>query len=142
MDLVLKAKEFAWRKHFGQKDDSGLSYYTAHVEQVFNILRQVTSDKKILCAGLLHDVLEDTNTSHDELVREFGGEIAGLVLELTHEGRKDEYGYYFPRLVSGKAVLVKFADRLSNLSRMGAWPVGRREQYLRRSRFWKSERTK
>ena len=73
-----------------------------------------------------------------DLVREFNKPIADLVLELTQEGDK-ETGYYFPRLRSRKAVLVKFADRLSNLSRMDDWPGDRQQIYLEMSRFWSAE---
>jgi hypothetical protein len=53
------------------------------------------------------------------------------------ESEKDSYGYYFPRLKSQKAITIKFADRLSNLSRMNAWDEERRRQYLAKSKFWK-----
>ncbi len=114
-DWKLKASVFAFSKHKGQLDDSGISYFNAHILQVVRILKQITNDSDIISAGYLHDTLEDTDTIYDELKQEFNKRIADLVLELTHERKPDNKGYYFPRLKSRDAVLVKFADRLSNL---------------------------
>ena len=133
-----KAKEFAKQKHKGQKDDSGLDYFTSHVEQVVSVLRCVTEDERIISAGYLHDTLEDTDTTIEELLREFGEYVTTLVVEMTHEGDK-KTGYYFPNLKSREGILIKFADRLSNLSRMETWTPERRAHYLKRSKFWKSE---
>jgi GTP pyrophosphokinase len=134
-----KVYRFAKTKHGEQKDDEGYSYFQAHILQVVSILRQVTDDVDIISAGYLHDTIEDTDTTHEELVREFGQRIADLVLEVTHEGQKDNVGYYFPRLKSKDAIIIKFADRLSNLSRMNAWDKERQAQYVRKSKFWKSD---
>lgn len=136
-ELIRDAYEFAYIKHKGQLDDNGKSYFDSHIIQVVDILYKVTKDKNILATALLHDTLEDTDTTLKELEKEFGKRIAGLVYELTHEGKKDHYGYYFPRLKSQKAILIKFADRLSNLSRMEAWDDKRRKHYLKISKFWK-----
>ncbi len=139
MDKVLKAKIYARDKHEGQLDDDGEIYFYSHINQVISILENVTDDEDILCAAYLHDTLEDTDTTYEELVHEFGKVIADLVLEVTHEGKKDQRGYYFPRLKSKKAIMIKFADRLSNLSRMSNWDLERQAQYLKKSKFWKSE---
>ena len=122
--LVDKALEFASKKHKGQLDDQGRPYFFAHIVQVHSILKDVTDDVEVLCAGILHDILEDTDTTYEELVHEFNKPIADLVLELTHQGDKAS-GYYFPLLKTRKAIMVKFADRLSNLSRMDDWPGDR-----------------
>ena len=130
-----KALDFASVKHDGQLDDQGRPYFFAHVIQVYALLKNVTDDEETLCAGILHDTLEDTETSYEELVREFNKEIADLVLELTHQGDR-ETGRYFPALHSHKAVVVKFADRLSNLVRMVDWPGDWQQDYLMSSVFW------
>lgn len=134
-----EAREFAKKKHRTQKDDNGCSYFDSHIEQVVSILKLVTTDDEIISAAYLHDTLEDTNTTLDELVECFGSKIALLVNELTHEGKKDSTGYYFPRLKSKEAILIKFADRLSNLSRMGCWGEKRQQHYIKRSKFWKEQ---
>ena len=136
--LVDKALEFASEKHKGQLDDQGRPYFFAHIVQVHSILNDVTDDVEALCAGILHDILEDTDTTYEELVHEFNKPIADLVLELTHQGDRAS-GYYFPVLKTRKAIMVKFADRLSNLSRMDDWPGDRQEFYLEASRFWPTE---
>jgi (p)ppGpp synthase/HD superfamily hydrolase len=137
-EVIEKAKMFAENKHMNQRDDNGFPYFF-HVEQVARILGIVTKDLDLIACGYLHDTLEDTETTFEELKENFGSKIASLVLEVTHEGKKDENGYYFPRLQSKDAILIKFADRLSNLSRMESWSEDRRNQYLRKSKFWKSE---
>lgn len=133
------AHHFARVIHKGQKDDSGKPYFLAHICQVVDIITQVTSDEDIICAAYLHDAIEDTDTTYEELKEMFGQRVANLVMEVTHEGKKDEIGYYFPRLKTKDGILIKFADRLSNLSRMEAWDEGRKQHYLKRSKFWKSE---
>lgn len=138
-ELIKKARDFAIKKHNGQKDDSGKDYFEAHIEVVAEIISIVTEDAYIISAAYLHDVLEDTNTTFRELKSEFGEKITNLVLEVTQEGQKDSHGYYFPRLKSKEGIMIKFADRLSNISRIEAWPEKRRNQYLRKSRFWRKE---
>jgi GTP pyrophosphokinase len=133
-----KALDYASKKHRGQFDDRGRPYFFAHVIQVYNVLLDVTDDEATLCAGLLHDILEDTNTSYEELVHEFTKEIADLVREVTHEG-KDYSDYYFPRLESRKAIMIQFADRLSNMSRMRDWPGDIQLQFLKNSCFWRKK---
>lgn len=132
-----KAMVFAKERHKGHLDDLGKSYYSAHLLQVFNILSCVTDDEDILSAAILHDTIEDTETTYEELVKLFGSRVADLVNEVTDEGEKDNYGKYFPRLKSRDGILIKFADRLSNLSRMQNWSEKRIEHYLKKSKFWK-----
>jgi GTP pyrophosphokinase len=122
-------------KHEGQLDDQGRPYFFAHIVQVHSIIKDITDDEEILCAGILHDTIEDTDTTYEELIHEFNKEIADLVLELTYQGT-NETGRYFPLLKSRKAIIVKFADRLSNLSRMGDWPGDWQQNYLEQSVFW------
>ena len=133
---IRKAFAFAKKKHKGQKDDSGKGYFYAHCFQVFQILLRLKVDHNLLCAGLLHDTIEDTETSYMEIVAMFNKDIADLVMEVTHEGDK-KTGYYFPRLKTKRGIILKFADRLSNISRMDCWPEDRQQHYLKKSKFWK-----
>lgn len=139
MDLIWKAKLFAQEKHKNHKDDDGLPYFDAHITQVVKILMNVTNEVDVIAAAWLHDTIEDTDTTYEELIEEFGQRIADLVMEVTHDGKKDNIGFYFPRLKSEKAILIKFADRLSNLSRMDGWTPERRKHYLKKSKFWKNQ---
>ena len=133
-----KALDYASKKHRGQLDDRGRPHFFGHIIQVYNILEDVTDDEPTLCAGLLHDVLEDTDTTYEELVHEFTKEIADLVMEVTMEGT-DFTDNYFPRLKSRKAFLIQFADRLSNMSRMREWPGDIQQQFLESSIYWRTE---
>ena len=133
-----KALDYASKKHKGQLDDRGRPYFFAHVIQVYNVLLDVTDDEAIICAGLLHDVIEDTDTTYEEILHEFNKEIADLVMEVTHEGT-DNYDFYFPRLHSRKGILIQFADRLSNMTRMREWPGDVQQWFLEDSTFWRTE---
>lgn len=128
--------KFAEECHRNQVDDCGKSYFHAHILQVVSLTKIVTDDINTIAAAYLHDVIEDCNITHCEIESRFNSEIADLVLELTHDGDKKS-GYYFPRLKSEKAILIKFADRMSNLSRMQPWDKDRQLHYLKRSKFWK-----
>ena len=142
--LITRAMQFAINAHEGQLDDCGENYVWAHLQPVAQLVELVTRDadfapdEEIVAAAWLHDVLEDTDTKEQELRENFGDRVADLVLECTHEGKKDTTGYYFPRLKSRDSILIKFADRLQNLSRMDSWDDKRKQQYLNKSKFWKS----
>lgn len=139
------AMKFAKRKHEKQKDDDGRSYFWVHCFVVHNILDTLLEaigqkeDENLCAAALLHDTIEDTDTTYEELVEKFNKDVADLVMEVTHEGQKDNVGYWFPRLHTKRGIMLKFADRLSNLSRLEAWPQQRQDQYLKKSKFWKSD---
>lgn len=136
--LLNAAILFATKKHQGQVDDDGNPYWE-HPSMVGDLLEELGCDDEIVAAGYLHDTLEDTDTTFLELVENFGDRVACLVYEVTHEGKKDNYGYYFPRLKSRDAIMIKLADRLSNISRMDSWDERRKQQYLDKTRFWKTE---
>lgn len=137
--FILKAMGFAMEKHAGQKDDAGQDFII-HPMQTAAMIGIVNShDTNLVAAAWLHDTLEDTDTTYEELVKEFNKDVADLVNEVTHEGDK-KTGYYFPRLHTKRGVQLKYADRLSNLSRMSVWPEERQEDYLKVSRFWKTEK--
>lgn len=139
-NIVDKAFDFAAEKHKGQVDDDGKDFFMAHPAMVGTLLAVlVPRDNNLIAAGLLHDTLEDTDTTYEELEREFNKDIADLVNEVTQEGEKDVKGYYFPRLETQRGIMLKFADRLSNLSRLESWTPERKAHYLKRSKFWRSE---
>ncbi len=138
--LIDKALLYAYEAHRGQLDDTGKPYMV-HPVQVSNILMCVTEDVNLISAAALHDTIEDTTTTYEDLVRVFNKDIADLVNEVTHEGSKDATGYYFPRLKTQRGIMLKLADRLSNVSRMEAWDEERKQHYLNKTKFWKSEET-
>lgn len=138
-DLVERAQKFATWAHIDTVRADGHTMFITHPAKVVDILKQVTDDEVLLAAAWLHDVIEDEEVSYEDIRKEFGDEVADLVHEVTHEGEPDSHGYYFPRLKSQRGIMLKFADRLSNISDMADWDDKRREHYLRKSRFWKSE---
>ena len=83
MTLLGNAELFAKSKHAGKLKKSGITY-SNHLENVVSRLKSLgIIDEEVLCAGWLHDILEDTDTSFDELFEKFGRRIAVLTLSLT-----------------------------------------------------------
>ena len=85
MELVKSAELFAKKKHSGmtQKDGSPSS---KHLEAVVNRLKSLgVVDEDLLCAGWLHDTIEDTDTSFDDLFERFGSRVAVLVSSLSKD---------------------------------------------------------
>ena len=136
-DFVAKAVNYATMKHLGQKDDEGKDYFESHLFPVLMACKCLTNDCEILSAAVLHDILEDTCVTFEELKSKFGERVANIVKEVTHDGKKDSYGFYFPRLKSKEAIMIKLIDRASNISRMNGWDEKRQIQYLNNSKFWK-----
>jgi (p)ppGpp synthase/HD superfamily hydrolase len=138
---IRQAIEFGKKVHENQLDDAGNDYFMAHCWQVYEIIKILYPyDFELQAAALLHDTLEDTSTTYEELITMFGVDIADLILEVTHERKVDDTGWYFPHLHSIRGIVLKFADRASNLSRMeGVWDAKRIEKYLKKSKFWQSE---
>ncbi|KKN69318.1 hypothetical protein LCGC14_0441770 [marine sediment metagenome] len=134
-----RAVAFAKEKHKGQLDDSGKDYFYEHLWRVHIAVGTFVDNEDIECAAILHDIIEDTDTTYEELLEKFGKRVADLVNEVTHEGKKDEHGYYFPRLKTADGILIKLCDRASNVSRMKCWNRHRRQNYLDKSKFWKSD---
>jgi (p)ppGpp synthase/HD superfamily hydrolase len=106
MNKVLLAKEYAKNKHEGQKRTTGEDYYI-HCIRVFNILKGRSATENVLIAGLLHDILEDTETTYSELKENFGVRVADIVLECSKP---------YATLKSKEGLQVKFADMLDNVS--------------------------
>ena len=83
MTLLENAELFAKSKHAGKLKKSGITY-SNHLENVVSRLKSLgVIDEEVLCAGWLQDILEDTDTSFDELFEKFGRRIAVLTLSLT-----------------------------------------------------------
>ena len=83
MSLLKNAELFAKTKHSGKLKKSGVTY-SKHLEDVVSRLKSLgVNDEEVLCTGWLHDILEDTDTSFDELFEKFGRRVAVLTLSLT-----------------------------------------------------------
>ena len=123
MNLVLKATQFAALKHCDQRRKDGKTPYIIHPISVAMILSEIGSieDPEILSAALLHDTLEDTDTSAHELDKNFGSRVRIIVEELTDNDMltfsqsKQMQIENAPNL-SKNATLVRIADKISNVS--------------------------
>lgn len=122
--LIEKAYIFANRAHEGQKRNSGEPYFN-HVFATAKNLAEYGMDTKTIVAGLLHDVLEDTNTNEEELQNEFGEEIVRLVNGVTKLGKIKYHGHerhveslrkFFMAMTDDiRILIIKLADRLHNV---------------------------
>ncbi|MBT3406902.1 bifunctional (p)ppGpp synthetase/guanosine-3',5'-bis(diphosphate) 3'-pyrophosphohydrolase [Candidatus Woesearchaeota archaeon] len=123
--LIEEAYDFASEMHKEQKRASGEPYFL-HPVQVAGLLTQLNADSATICAALLHDVVEDTNVSIEEIKEQFGEEVAGLVEGLTkiesiHFESRDDYTaenlrkVLFATTKDIRVMLVKLADRLHNM---------------------------
>lgn len=133
-----RAYYFAKAAHGFQLDDDGRNYFQAHVLHVVSILKAAGCEEDIIIAGYLHDTIEDCGITYKGLRELFGERVADLVNEVTHEGKKDQHGYYFPRLHSRDGIVLKLADRMSNLLRFDSWDKKRQQHYLKKTKFWKA----
>lgn len=141
--LILRAASFAAHKHRKQRrKDADASPYINHPLALAQVLGEEggITDAATICAALLHDTVEDTDTTADELQREFGAEISALVLEVTDDKRlpKEERKraqVQHAAHISDKAKRVKLADKICNLRDVASnppatWPLERRQEYF------------
>jgi guanosine-3',5'-bis(diphosphate) 3'-pyrophosphohydrolase len=141
--LLLKALAFAAHKHRDQRrKDPQASPYINHPIALADALVNEAgiTDTEVLCAALLHDTVEDTATTHQELVDAFGSRIARIVAEVTDDPdlpraeRKRRQVEHAPHL-SREAKLVKLADKIVNLRDVAErppakWDLERRREYF------------
>lgn len=120
--LVEKALQFATAAHEGQVRKYTGEPYINHPIEVMEIVKTVSSDVAMHAAALLHDVVEDTDVTIEDIIREFGDDVAQLVDDLT-DVSKPEDGNRKARkaldrahsaMSSGRAQTVKLADLISN----------------------------
>lgn len=139
--IIASAFEFAMEIHNGQKRDSGEEYIT-HPLNAAKILSDLNMDYETICAGILHDVLEESNLKPEDIEKKFGANIAFLVQSVTKLNRvsysgEKSYIENFHKMVLATAkdvrvVIIKFADRLHNLETLGNFN-GNKERVARES---------
>ena len=146
-ELIKRAYELAEAAHEGQTRASG-EPYVQHCLAVAQILTELGMDGPTIAAGLLHDTVEDSAISVEDLRQDFGDEVAKLVngvtkLEeigkLSHLGRREledkeaeNLRKMFLAMVDDvRVVLIKLADRLHNMRTLGALPPERQRRFAR-----------
>ena len=141
--LVLAASRFAAHKHRHQrrKGEEGAPYIHHCIEVAHTLAEHGgVTDPEVLAAALLHDTLEDTETTADEIEREFGARVRGIVEEvsddrtLTRERRRALQIEHAPSL-SEEAKLIKLADKICNVGDVAyapprGWSRERRVEYV------------
>ena len=145
---IERAIAFATKAHAGQFRRTGEAYIT-HPLAVSKILKEWRMDKDTITAGILHDVVEDTGVSLEEIEAEFGRTVAFLVdgvtkLSKARSGMKD-LNSYLPKtsdnllkllIATGQDVrvlIIKLADRLHNLRTLAAMPLEKQQKIARES---------
>ncbi len=143
LPVILRALAFAAEKHRHQRrKDEDASPYINHPIAVADVLVNVghVRDPVVLCAAILHDTIEDTETTRDELAAEFGAVVADIVAEVSDDDRlpkAERKRLQVERApgVSAGAKLVRLADKICNLRDMLAappagWSVERKHEYF------------
>jgi len=142
--LIRKAYEFSDKVHQGQKRQSG-EPFVEHCLEVAFILAEQHLDSTTIAAGLVHDVVEDTDVGLDVIRREFDDEIAELVDGVTkislinYSSREEQQVEYFRKMLLSMAkdirvILIKLADRLHNMRTLEHLPIERRKRIARETR--------
>lgn len=90
MNMIVEAESFAEDAHSGQKRKSTNRPYILHPIQVMQIVKGLTEDEEVIAAAVLHDTLEDTSVTRDDLVKAFGKRVADLVAAVSEDKRKDQ----------------------------------------------------
>jgi GTP diphosphokinase / guanosine-3',5'-bis(diphosphate) 3'-diphosphatase len=124
-ELIARAHDFAQKAHHGQMRKSGDPYF-CHSYAVARLLAELRMDTETIAAGLLHDTIEDTVVTKEDIAERFGDEVNFLVVSVTKLGkykyrdREGKQAENFRKLVVASAedirvILIKLADRLHNL---------------------------
>ena len=143
LSVFVKAVAFAADKHRNQRrKDADASPYINHPIALASVLANEggVTDAAVLCAAVLHDTLEDTETTPQELTAIFGPQITTIVLDVTDDKsldkhvRKQRQIEHAPH-ISKQAKLVKLADKICNLRDILAsppadWPPERKQSYF------------
>lgn len=131
-DKIMKAYEVADKAHEGQLRTSGDRYIT-HPLAVASILLDYCMDTDTICAALLHDVVEDTDVTLDELRKQFGSDVALMVDGVTKIGlvplnsKEEQQAENIRKILMAmskdiRVIIIKLADRLHNMRTLGPRP--------------------
>ena len=129
IEIVKKAYNYADNLHSGQMRQSG-EPYIIHPLNVAYILAEMHADSDTICAGLLHDTLEDTNITKEDIAHEFNQNVANLVdgvtkiSKMNFSTKKDQNMANTRKIITGitedvRIIIIKLADRLHNMRTLG-----------------------
>src|ERR1019366_3407964 len=140
---VLKAAHFAAQKHAGQRRKGAAAEpYINHLLEVAELVASALAgpDTNLVIAALLHDTVEDTGTTKEELAETFGSDVADLVMEVTDDkslpkAERKRLQIVHASQISVRAQVIKLADKISNLRGILAsppadWSVERKRDYF------------
>ncbi len=141
IEEVYRAYEFAAKAHTGQQRLSG-EPYIHHPLAVAKILAGMRLDHQSIIAAILHDVIEDTPTAKQQLVEEFGEEVAELVdgvsklTQVQFSSKAEAQAENFRKMMLAmvrdiRVILIKLADRLHNMRTLGALRPEKRRRIAR-----------
>ena len=143
LKLLLRALTFAAHKHRDQRRmNVAASPYINHPISLANILCNEghVTDVNVICGALLHDTVEDTETTEDELCALFGDDITGIVMDVTddkslNKAERKEQQVVHAAHIRDEAKLIKLADKISNLRDIAidppaGWELERRQEYF------------
>ena len=141
--IILKATQFAADKHRGQsRKDEANTPYINHPVAVAHLLSHYAGiqDANIIVAALLHDTVEDTDTTVDDIEELFGREVRDIVIEVTDDKslpseRRKQLQIEHAGTLSHAARLVKLADKICNLQDIISrppvkWSLERKREYF------------
>lgn len=141
--LIIRAAAFAAHKHrIQRRKDADATPYINHPLSLARVLSDEggITDVETICAALLHDTIEDTDTTAKELEDEFGAKICAIVLEVTNDKALSPSEQKLAQIVhaahiSYKAKRVKLADKICNLRDVAStppanWPLERKQEYF------------
>lgn len=139
-EKIMAAYQYAQTMHDGQfRKFSGLPYFS-HPKAVARIVENLTQSENLIIASFLHDTVEDTEATLEEITQLFGETVANLINELTSDKPKKmdkaEYLYRKMQNMSDEALVVKLADRLHNVMYLEDDKVNKAfvEKYYRETR--------
>lgn len=139
MDLIKKARKFATRAHKGQFRKYTGEPYIVHPIAVAETVRLHGGSDEMVAAALLHDTIEDTNVTYDDVRKEFGITVAGLVRELTDTSSPSDGNRAVRKEIdrrrlakaSADAQTIKLADLIDNTTSIVAHDPGFAKIYLK-----------
>jgi GTP diphosphokinase / guanosine-3',5'-bis(diphosphate) 3'-diphosphatase len=142
IEMVLRAAAFAAEKHSKQrrKDEEASPYINHPIQLAYILVQAGIEDPLVLAGALLHDTIEDTNTTLEELQIVFGYEIAGIVAECSDDKRLTKLERKQAQIdhaahISKRARLVKIADKIANVNDINdappaGWSLERKREYF------------